>query len=192
MIKANNDDRQLVIEILAKSFEDNKTVNYIVKRGGNMPKRIRALMDYSFRICSLFGEVWLSDDKQACALVLYPHLKKTTFRSICLDLKLIFSAIGLAGIFKTMRREDFIKAKRPNVEMLYLWFIGVNPTHQHSGIGSGLLREVIADAECKCLPAFLETSTLQNLSWYQHFGFQVYAELTLTYTMYFLKHELTK
>lgn len=192
MVKATNQDKGLVIDILTESFEYNESVKYIIKQDHRKLERIHALMDYSYEICSMFGNVWLSNDRSACALVLYPHLKETTFRSVCLDLKMILNAIGLAGIIKAMNRENLIKAKQPKAEMAYLWFIGVNPIYQHSGIGSSLLKEVIAEAENKCLPVFLETSTLQNLPWYRRFNFQVYDELTLTYTLYFLKHDLSK
>ena len=189
MIKATHDDKKLIVELLSGSFEHNQSVNYIIRQDTKKPERIRALMEYSIEICSLFGEVWLSDDKEACALILFPHEKKTTFRSIYLDLKLIFRAIGLGGIGKTMKREALIKEKQPKEKMAYLWFIGVNPMYQHTGIGSSLLTEVIADSEVKGLPVFLETSTLQNLPWYKRFGFHIYDELNLTYKLYFLKRD---
>lgn len=71
--------------------------------------------------------------------------------------------------------------------MAYLWFIGVNPGDQHKGIGSKLLQEIIAFADQKKLPLFLETSTLTNLPWYERFGFKIYDQLELSYTLYFLK-----
>lgn len=192
MIEAKPYDGQLIIELLTNSFEDNQSVNYIIRQDDKKRERLRALMEYSLDICSLYGEVWLSDDKKACALVLYPHLKKMSFKSICLDLKLIFRAIGWGGIFRAMKREDLIKGKQQKTESAYLWFIGVDPMDQHSGIGSRLLKEVIADAESKGLPVLLETSTLRNLPWYKRFGFKVYDELTLNYTLYFLKYDLSK
>ncbi len=192
MIKAKPIDKKLIIELLAKSFEDNQSVNYIIRQDGKTAERIRALMAYSIGQCSLFGDVWLSDDKKACALILYPHQKKTTLRSILLDLKLILRAISLSGIIKAMKREDLIKAKQPKINMAYIWFIGVNPMYQRSSIGSKLLKEVISDATLKGLPVYLETSTVGNIPWYTRFGFQIYEELNLTYTLYFLKRDLSK
>lgn len=192
MLKANYNDTQLIEELLSKSFEENKSVNYIIRQDDKKAQRIRALMAYSIETCTLFGDVWLSDDKNACALILYPQQKKTTLRSIWLDLKLIFRAISLSGIIKTMKRENLIKAKQPKIDMAYLWFIGVNPMYQHSGIGSQLLKEVISDATLKGLPVYLETSTVRNIPWYTRFGFQIYDEVDLTYTLYFLKRDLSK
>ncbi|EHQ24678.1 GNAT family N-acetyltransferase [Mucilaginibacter paludis] len=187
MIKAQITDKDAVVRLLTQAFEDNQSVNYIVRNGARRTERIMALMDYSFEMCSLFGEVWLSDDRKACALLLYPQNKKTTLSAILLDVKLIFNAIGIGGIKKAMEREKKIKAKQPKGSKMYLWFIGVDPAEQHKGIGEKLLKEVIASAGEKHLPLYLETSTVSNLPWYERYGFQIYDQLELNYTLYFLK-----
>jgi len=187
MIRAAHSDKELIIDILAKSFDNNKSVNYIVKQDSKRVDRIRALMDYSFEVCHLFGDVFLSNDKQACALVLFPDKKRTTLKSILLDIKLIFSCVGLRNIFKTLSRESKIKNIQPKDTMYYLWFIGVNPQYQHHGAGSLMLQEVLEDSEQKKRPIYLETSTLENLPWYKKFGFSIYNELDLGYNLYFLK-----
>lgn len=145
-------------------------------------------MAYSFQVCQLFGEVWLSDDRRACALVLYPEKKKTMFQSIWLDITLIFKAVGLSGVKKALKREAVIKKKQPKVRMAYLWFIGVNPSSQRRGVGSQLLKEVLEQAKTEDRPVFLETSVLKNIAWYQRFGFHQYDYLTLDYTLYFLNN----
>jgi Acetyltransferase (GNAT) family len=191
MKKANYDDKKTVIEILSLSFYDNQSVNYIINHGHNR-KEIAALMDYSFDVCQEFGDIWLSENREACALVLYPHTKRTTIKSVWFDIKLIFQAIGLTNIQKAIGRESKIKMLQPKVEMAYLWFIGVDPHHQHAGNGSNLLKEVIAEAQKRNLPVYLETSTLKNLPWYKRFGFEIYNQLELGYTLFFLKREPNK
>ncbi len=94
MVKAEYNEKALVVDILTKSFDTNQSVNYIIPQGDNKEKRIRTLMDYSFEVCYLFGDVFLSDDKKACALVNYPDKKKTALKSILLDIKLILFCIG--------------------------------------------------------------------------------------------------
>jgi GNAT superfamily N-acetyltransferase len=187
MIKATPNDRALVVNILSQAFDDNQSVNYIVKQDSKRVKRIRVLMDYSFEVCSLFGAVYLSNDKKACALILFPDQKRPTLKSILLDLKLILFCVGLSGIQKTISRESLIKKIQPKEKMYYIWFIGVDKSNQHSGIGSKLLKEIIKDGNSKNLPIYLETSTLKNLPWYEQFGFKIYHELKLSYTLFFLK-----
>lgn len=188
MKKAKRKDKSKIISLLAQSFEENQSVNFIVGKGGNKLKRIYALMDYSYEICAQFGEVLLSDDGKACALLLFPHLKRLTLKSIWLDIKLIFQTIGITRLRKAINRETQIKKLQPKAEMAYLWFIGVDPQHQHLGIGSKLFKEVLAEAKLKNLPVYLETSTLQNLPWYERFGFHIYHKLELGYTLYFLNN----
>lgn len=190
MKKASHRDKNLVVDILTKSFDSNQSVNYIVKQDKKRVQRVSSLMDYSFEVCYLFGDVFLSDDKKACALVTYPDTKKTTLKSVLLDVKLIFSSVGLKNIKKTLSRESKINKIQPKEPKYYLWFIGVDPESQNEGIGSVLLSEIIEDSEHKKRPIYLETSTLKNLPWYKKFGFQVYNELDLSYKLFFLKREL--
>lgn len=147
-------------------------------------------MDYSFEVCYLFGDVFLSNDKKACALVIYPDKKKTTLKSILLDVKLILSSVGLKNIKKAIARESMINKIQSKELKYYLWFIGVDPEYYNKGIGSILLDEIIEDSEHKKRPIYLETSMLKNLPWYEKFGFQIYHELDLSYKLFFLKREL--
>lgn len=190
MKKAEKNNKPLVIEILAKSFNSNSSVNYIIKQDSKREKRIRALMDYSFEVCSAFGDVFLSDDKKACALIVYPDKKKATLKSILLDIKLIFQAVGLGNISKTLKREKLITTIQPKVPMSYLWFIGVDPLTQGRGIGSKMLQEIIDYSNSNNRPIYLETSTVKNLPWYEKFGFEVYNEKELTYHLYFFKRDV--
>lgn len=190
MKKAEYNDKDLIVNTLTKSFESNQSVNYIVKQDEKRLKRIKALMDYSFEVCYLFGDVFLSDDNRACALVLYPDKKKTTIKSIMLDVSLILSCVGIENIKKTLNREGIIKKIQPKVPMYYLWFIGVDPEYQNTGIGSELLKEIIEDSRRKERPIYLETSTLKNLPWYKKFGFDIYHEADLSYKLFFLKKVL--
>jgi len=192
MIKVNYEDKNLVLTILTESFKDNQSVNFIVFQDSHKLKRIRALMDYSFEVCYRFGEIWLSDDMKACALLLFPHVKRTTVLSVWLDIRLIFKVIGLFGIQRAMKREEQIKKIQPSIKMAYLWFIGVDPSYQHSGIGSQLINEIISASYNENLPLYLETSTLSNLPWYERFGFEIYNQLDLGYTLFFLKREPDK
>jgi len=187
MKKAVYGDKKIVIDILTKSFDTNQSVNFIIKQDQNRIHRIRALMDYSFDMCFSFGEVFLSDDKNACALILFPDKKRTTIKSIIWDIKLIWNSVGVANIGKALKRESEIKKLHPDELMYYLWFIGVNPDSQHKGIGTRLLNDISEDSTLTNRSIFLETSTVRNLPWYKKNGFKIYHELELGYKLHFLK-----
>jgi hypothetical protein len=189
MIEAAYSDKSKIVNILTGAFAGNKSVNYIIKQDKNKRQRIRKLMEYSFDTCFLFGKVFLSDDKTACALILFPDLKKTTWKSVMLNINLMFSSTGARNIFKTIKREAKIKDIHPEGLIYYLWFIGVDPNEQHKGTGSRLLQEIIQDGLSSNRKICLETSTLKNIPWYQQYGFTVYRQLDFGYKLYCMKKE---
>ena len=189
MIKAKYTDKSIVVDILTKSFDTNKSVNFVIPQDEKRVARISELMAYSFEMCFAFGVVFLSPDKKACALILFPDKKRTTIKTILWDLKLILNGIGITNIGKVMNRESKIKKIHPKELMYYGWFGGVDPKYQNNGVFTKLLNGLIQDSILKKRSFFLETSTLQNLPFYKKYGFQIYQELDLGYKLYFMKRE---
>lgn len=187
MIKAGKTDKQTVTDILTNSFYDNRSVNYMIPQVKDKTERIRKLMAYSFDVCFRSGDVYLSDCRKACALVLYPEKKQTTLQGIWWDLRLGLTVFGLRRVIKVLAREQMIKKHHPSGNMFYLWFIGVQQGFQRTGIGKQLLQELLEKSEKMQRPIYLETSTPENVPWYQHFGFEVYAEEELSYRLFFLR-----
>jgi ribosomal protein S18 acetylase RimI-like enzyme len=54
----------------------------------------------------------------------------------------------------------------------YLPLIGVDPGVQSRGLGSALLRHVLARCDRERVPAYLESTNPRNSSLYERFGFQ--------------------
>jgi GNAT superfamily N-acetyltransferase len=61
----------------------------------------------------------------------------------------------------------------------YLAIIRVDPVRQGYGVGAALLRSRIRRCDEEGLPAYLESSKLENVPLYQHFGFHVTGTLGL-------------
>lgn len=178
MRKATSSDKSVILDILTRSFDDNKSVNYVVNQDQNRVDRISKLMDYSFNVCNEFGEVWISDDQQACAFILFPDKKRSSFRTLLWDLKLALSVIGLDRVSAVLKREAMIKANHPKYPIAYLWFIGVNPQLQGKGVGSAFIQEVIKECERKKRPIYLETSMEKNLPFYKMIAHLSFSLLT--------------
>ena len=187
MIRALYTDKEWVVNILINSFANNKSVNYIIKQDKRKLQRLKALMEYSFDICYRYGDIFLSDNRQGCALILIPERKQTTLQSILSDIKLAIATIGFANIRKAIKRESQIKAIHPKESIYYLWFIGVNTDVQNKGVGSSLLKEVIAEGSAQQKTICLETSTITNVPWYEKLGFTTYKELDFGYRLFCMK-----
>jgi ribosomal protein S18 acetylase RimI-like enzyme len=189
MKRAENTDREIIVNILVDSFRDNKSVNYIIKQDAKKEVRLRRLMEYSHDVCKLSGDVFITDDKAGCALIVKPDKKTASLNSILLDAKFVIGCLGLSNVKKAMSRESKIKSQHPVGQLYYLWFIGVDPAKQHKGIGSQLLKEVIAEGKKEKRTICLETSTQINIPWYQSFGFKIYNEMDFGYKLFCLKKE---
>lgn len=189
MTKAKTTDKSRVINILTESFNDNQSVIYIIKQDSNRHHRIQALMNYSYKLCSKFGNVYVNESNNGCALVMFADKKKTTIKSILWDIQFVIKSIGIGNIKKALQREATIKKGHPSTPFTYLWFIGTDTSEQGKGIGTALMKQIISDSEKQHRPIYLETSTIKNIPWYQKFGFQIYRELDFGYRLYCMRRE---
>lgn len=186
MLHAQRSDKALIVQLLCKTFEDNRSVNYILRQDRKKAQRLSHLMAYAFEVCSRFGEVYLSEDRKACALLLFPERKKGSLVSMLLDLQLVWQSIGFENLPKKLARERKLKPLYPQKPFFYLWLIGVDPSVQHQGVGRNLLLQVINRADDLQRPIYLETSAAKNVGWYQKFGFVLYKEISFTYDLFCL------
>lgn len=182
-------DRRIVT-ILTNAFEDNQSVNYIVKQDQRRLNRIRWLMRYAVATGEDFGKVWLSPDLRAGAVTILPGAKRTTVASVRRDVALALLSTGLRNVYKTLRREARIKALHPKEPFCHLWFLGVEKEMQGQGIGSRLLQRILDHYDAQQRAVYLETSTLRNVPWYEKFGFEIYDELNFSYPLYMMQRAI--
>lgn len=60
----------------------------------------------------------------------------------------------------------------PPEPLLYLSHIGVVPERQGEGLGSALMRDGLAPGDHDGVPTWLETSRVDNVAYYERFGFR--------------------
>jgi ribosomal protein S18 acetylase RimI-like enzyme len=184
MKKARRSDKKIIVDILSTSFDDNKSMNYMVKQDRNRRDRIRHLMDYCFEVCLRNGDIYMSDDEKGCILVIKPERKISFFVRWYLYLKVITRSIGIFNLPRVIRRESTLKKFHPTGFHYYLWLIGVFPEHQNKGIGTKLLKDAIAECDQCKRPMYLETSVERNIPLYERFGFKVFSQVDFGYIMY--------
>lgn len=191
MVDALPSDRERILNILVRSFDDNLSVNHLVKQDGKRVDRIRMLMEYAYDECSDFGRVLISNDHTSCALLIFPDKKRFTLRSFWRNLKLVLGVMGLGNLPKVLKKENTIKTVQKaiagNRPVCYLWFIGVHPNYQGRGAGTKLLSEILADCKKDGRICLLETSNEKNLPFYQRSGLELYQTVDVGYPLYFFK-----
>lgn len=176
MIKADKNNKNQVIEILTKSFHDNKSTNWAVKQDRKRLQRISRLMRHACDLCQIQNGAFLSDDQEGAILYDFPKTAKYSVDRLLQDIRFIFQVIGPERLFKVLKRESYIKKFHPDKNYIYLWFLGVMPESQGKGIGTKLLNKLTNLADEKNLSICLETSNRRNLELYRRFDFSVYHE----------------
>ena len=191
MIRADKIHKQTAIDILADCFENNKTVNWIVKQDSKRKERIRGLIDYSFEACIDSGLTYFTDDFSGVIISNLSTDKLPVLEEAYLTLQFVLKVTGIEGVAKTLRREDYIKQYHPqDGEFIYIWFIGLKKNEQGKGLGSSLLQLVIERSEADGIPIYIETSAERNLTFYKKHGFEQYHvsdEDLFGYKLYFLR-----
>ena len=143
MINADYGSKERIVSILAEAFENNKSVNQVVKNDHKRHKRIRILMEYAFDTAFSTGAVFLSEDRNGCALLLFPDKKNISLKGLLWNIKIALTCIGLSNIKPTLQRNALIKRSHPSSPIAHLWFLGVADQVQHTGIGTALLKDII-------------------------------------------------
>lgn len=67
----------------------------------------------------------------------------------------------------------------PEEDHWYLAQIGVDPSAQGRGVGSSLMKHVLAQVDAEHLPAYLESSNPLNIPLYERFGFEIVGEIAV-------------
>jgi GNAT superfamily N-acetyltransferase len=167
-----------ILDILCQSFDNNKSVNFVVKQDKNRKKRLYLLMRYSLFLGKEFGYVFYNENHKSCAILLDPKKKKTTFKSILWDLRLVFQCMGIGKVSQVLKREAIIKKLHPKTDFLHLWYLGVALNNQGKGYGSNMLQEIDELATSLQLPIYLETSTEINFPFYEKNGYSCTNEIS--------------
>lgn len=188
---ANKKDKQLVTDILVSAFakiDENNSINFIVKQDSKKLERMHVLMGYLFDRALLFGEVYLSDNEQACVLLKFPHREKTNLKTIFLDINLALKCIGITRVYKVLKRQKIAKRNYPKEKHIRPVILGVKNDNQGKGSAARLMLQVLNKYKGNTLPVIIDTASIENVELYKKLGFKVFkTEDNLGFPMYFLR-----
>lgn len=191
MIIATLQDKKHVVDILCSAFEpitEPNSINYIVKQDKHRSKRMRVLMEFIFDNCMDFGEVLLSNNRNACILMTFPHTEKLTFKKIKGLVRVALKCTGLKNAIKVLQRQAQLKKHHISEAYIHPTIMGAKNEVHGFGIGVRLIKQLIDHYEGNELPVIIQTTTDQNLKIYKRFGFEVFKKVDLKdFPLYFLR-----
>ncbi len=164
--------------ILLGAFRDDPVMNWVLRADGH---RESAWQDF-FRANVdeyLTAQRWVQVAEDAsgtpCGTALWipsPGAQPSSRRAR-LALWHLRDWTGLRRFPRFWRLVTATEARYPRQPHYYLYLIGVDPASQGSGVGQALMQAVLPQCDADRLPAYLESSNEQNLSFYRRLGFEV-------------------
>ena len=191
MIRATQEDRQLVVDILVEAFEpldEDSSINFVVKQDDKRMKRMYVLMEYLFDKAMRTGEVFLSDNRASCLLITYPHKDKFSSAKLLSTLRLAFKCIGIERVAKVLRRQKIIQRNYPKGEYIRPMIFAVKNEYKGTVTSAKLIMQVFKDFKDNELPIIVDTASEAYVKLYQKFGLKVFnKEEELGFPIYLLR-----
>jgi GNAT superfamily N-acetyltransferase len=177
---ARRDEAALIGEVLADAFAEDPVFAWLMPpQLRNRDTRLRTFFTSMSRGYLRGGKpCYLTGDGSAAALWARPGAWAMPVSQIMLEA----APNGLAlrrNLFRALRTQLQIERlhARQSAPHWYLGYLGARRDRQGQGLGTQLLREVLADLDATGVPAYLESSNERNLPLYERNGFRVVGEL---------------
>ncbi len=166
--------------LLARSFRSDPAVAFIfadeLHRDQVLPDLWRGAASYTL----LYGEAWTTPALTGVACWLPPGLThKTLPRMLRAGMGSLFFELSRNELRRNLtndRYSDRLHERYAPGPHWYLFVIGVEPMNQSQGIGSALLKPMLAQADTEQVPIYLETHNPRNVEFYEKNGFCVAGE----------------
>lgn len=173
--KATLSDSSAILDVLADAFEPDPVMKWVT------PKSTYPRYAFSLTVpsCMEHGQTYITEDGSGAASWLPPGetLQSPVSPGVVWEGLTGYgpgSLIrGLATLIQTQKRH-------PKEDHYYLFTIGTRRSQQGTGVGGALMREVLTRCDDERMPAYLESSSLDNVPFYRSHGFEVVDELQLT------------
>ena len=168
---------------LADGFRDDPMLGWIYGKAGapeQQEEMREAFMKVALDIGFPHGHLYAAGGNQAAAIWAPPDVD-------LFDDAAVGALFGLLGEQLGARAGEVgeglmrIAEHHPHDEPhFYLFVLGTAQASQSKGVGSALLQEVLARCDRQGLPAYLESSNIRNVPFYERHGFRVLTEVEVS------------
>ena len=178
IIKLDPRQIKMASDVLAASFFDYPMFTFYFP---DIKRRTRYLSWYFRNIlnCALrYGEVYTTPEISGVIFTLPPgHTKISMWEYIQNGFFLTPFVLGFRNYKQSMDCESFVgytqEKLMKNRLHYYLWGLAVDPIQKAKGIGAALMQPVLAKADARKMPIYLETHDEKNVQYYQKYGFDL-------------------
>jgi len=171
--------------VLADAFREDPAWSAICTEAQDLDKSLRAIFEIPLRQALTYGEA------HAVSAALEGIIAWIPGRHLHMGVPQLLrcGALGAAARMGTAVAKKAEAAYRPvtehrekyfeDLEFLYLLVLGVPNAHRGKGYGGTLVRAAIEESERQRLPLYVGAGSDDNVSMYEHFGFEVVSKIDL-------------
>jgi GNAT superfamily N-acetyltransferase len=176
--KAAAQDIPVMASMLSRAFHEDPIVSWVFEDEERRPKYTRRFFAGRARVLIGQREIYMADGGAAAAMWARPDEWRDPPLRAMKELAILTPGVG-RRVGRVMRGLVQVEARHPKPPHWYLAVLGTEPSRQGEGLASALLEKVLGECDRDEVPAYLETGTERNVSFYVRHGFKVSEELRL-------------
>ena len=176
--RAAGRDLPMLVETLVAAFVDDPVMTWCIPDARRRPQILRAFFELSADVNQPHGEVYITEPTPVAGAIWIPLGCQPTGE----DAEQLFAWYLEAAEENSERARialELMARDHPREPHDYLFVVGTHPEWQSRGLGSCLLREVLARCDREGRPAYLEASSEESRRLYLRHGFEVTGEMRL-------------
>lgn len=164
--------------VLVRAFANDPVHRWLMPHDASRPARQGRLFEQLLKLYQRKGVVYTTEDRSGAALWDPPREGGPSLSEL---FDFVFRVLPVFGgrAFRVVQGMGPLAALHPSEPHWYLSVIGADPSKQKTGVGSALLRPVLEQCDQEGVAAYLESSRLENVAYYERFGFEVVAPVAL-------------
>lgn len=172
MRKARPDEHPRIAEALAAAFADDPAWSWLLPHADRERRqRLFFKLELEFLVPDR-REIWMSEDGSAAAFWAPPGRWRVPMATVVREAWPMQKVFG-RRLPHALRYLLKVEHLHPREEHWYLEVLGTEPARQGQGLGSALLRPILALCDRDGLGAYLESSSERNRVLYERHGFKV-------------------
>lgn len=176
--RATKREHPVLADLLARSFFDDPVMTWLIPEPRHRYGRLKSFYRAELDVYQRRNRIYTSSDHSAAALWAAPGNWKIKPSDIARGTPRQLSsfrhrAITGLGLLSTMEKQH------PTEPHWYLGIIGADPARQGTGAGRAVMEVVLEECDEQGLGAYLESSKVANVPYYERYGFAVTGEISV-------------
>jgi ribosomal protein S18 acetylase RimI-like enzyme len=182
--RLSREEKGPAVAVLMAAFHDYPVMRYMLKTTGNeYEEQLQTILEFycEARFAKEGLVLGIRQNGSLVAIGLVDQASHKPWDQLKSELERLKAKIGESAFSRLQWYEDLSSRSQPQVSHYYLGMIAVRPENQGQGYGRAILECVqqLSSADPKSAGVCLSTELPDNVRLYEHFGYQIIAEVDI-------------